>query len=389
MARTTERRTAIIGAGICGLAHALVAARQGDRVEVFERRAGAIGASIRHDGMIWPIGQPPGPLLRRALHARTVWMELAHAAGFWLRPCGSLHLAYQQDEWSLLEEFASTSGRHGYRSQLVDPARIRELSPSARQSGLVGGLWSETELAIDPREAIPRLTSWLSARLSVAFHFRSPVRAVEATHLVTASGERHAFDRCVVAPGEDFDSLFPGLLAESDLARCKIQMMRTEAQPPGWRLGPHLTSGPALGRSPAFDACASAPAIRARFASDNGCLEAWGIRARVMQNSLGELVIGDSHHYGSGLDFDYRTDVEALVLRHVARMIDVSLPAIRQRWISVVAVRTGGPDVLLLDPMPNVRLVTGLGESGITIAFGLAEEVLRTDVAERLVGVGA
>jgi glycine/D-amino acid oxidase-like deaminating enzyme len=43
---------AIVGAGICGLAHALAAARLGKRVVVVDREAHANGASIRNFGFI-------------------------------------------------------------------------------------------------------------------------------------------------------------------------------------------------------------------------------------------------------------------------------------------------------------------------------------------------
>ena len=47
---------AIVGAGICGLAHALAAARRGKRVVVIDRDAQANGASIRNFGFITVTG---------------------------------------------------------------------------------------------------------------------------------------------------------------------------------------------------------------------------------------------------------------------------------------------------------------------------------------------
>ena len=48
---------AIVGAGICGLAHALAATRRGLRVAVIERDAQANGASIRNFGFVTVTGQ--------------------------------------------------------------------------------------------------------------------------------------------------------------------------------------------------------------------------------------------------------------------------------------------------------------------------------------------
>ena len=66
---------AVVGAGICGLAHALAAARRGKRVVVIDRDAAANGASIRNFGFITVTGQQSGDCWRRAMRSRDVWAE--------------------------------------------------------------------------------------------------------------------------------------------------------------------------------------------------------------------------------------------------------------------------------------------------------------------------
>src|SRR3954451_8993882 len=108
---TREYDVAIAGAGILGLAHAYHLARRGLRVVVFERQPRAQGASVRNFGMIWPIGQPSGPLYRLAFRSRELWLEVLAASGLWHRHCGSLHLAYHEDEAQVLREFADCPDR--------------------------------------------------------------------------------------------------------------------------------------------------------------------------------------------------------------------------------------------------------------------------------------
>src|SRR5690349_6962939 len=98
---------AVVGAGVIGLAHAFHLARAGRRVVVFERSARACGASIRNFGMLWPIGQPAGSPHKLATRSREIWLEVLTASGLWHDRCGSLHLAYQDDEAQVLREFAA------------------------------------------------------------------------------------------------------------------------------------------------------------------------------------------------------------------------------------------------------------------------------------------
>ncbi len=121
---STTYDDAVVGAGVMGLAHAFHLARAGRRVIVFERSPRACGASVRNFGMLWPIGQPPGPLHDLAMRSREVWLEMLTAAGLWHNRCGSLHLAYHEDEAQVLKEFTDQAAQAGCPCELLSPAEV-------------------------------------------------------------------------------------------------------------------------------------------------------------------------------------------------------------------------------------------------------------------------
>src|SRR5262245_2714271 len=189
---------AVVGGGILGLAHAWAAARRGRRVVLFERERQAQGASARNFGMIWPIGQPAGPLQQRALRSRQRWLELAAEAGVWHDPCGSLHLAYREDERAVLEEFAGRAGELGYDARLLSVAETQQRCPAVRPEGLLAALVSPVEVGIDPRQALARLPLWLHEKYGVVLRFGCGVQAVEMPHVRTSAGQTWQARRVVV-----------------------------------------------------------------------------------------------------------------------------------------------------------------------------------------------
>lgn len=93
---------AIIGGGICGLAHALAGVRRGLRVMVIERDARANGASIRNFGFVTVTGQQRGQCWQRAMRSRQVWAEVAPAAGIRIEHAG-LAVAVRRPEAAAVE----------------------------------------------------------------------------------------------------------------------------------------------------------------------------------------------------------------------------------------------------------------------------------------------
>jgi FAD dependent oxidoreductase TIGR03364 len=364
----------VVGAGIVGLAHAWSAARAGRRVTILDRSARPLGASVRNFGMFWPIGQPPGDRLRWALRSRALWLELAERAGFWVSACGSLHLAHRADELTVLSEFAASGGA-GYEVRLLDAGEVRERFPAVRTDGLLGAMFSATEMAIDPREAVVSILRCLGGRPGVELRLGEAVVRVGRGFAETAGGERIGAGAVIVCPGDDLRSLYPGLFREAGVRRCKLQMMRTAPQPAGWRLGAHIAGGLSLRHYATFEHCPSMPGLRARIAAERPEMDRWGIHVMAAQNALGELVIGDSHEYAPDFEPGLHAEIEGLILSEIARYLDLPRPGITERWAGFYAKHDGGSGVLIAEPEPGVRVVAGVGGAGMTISFGLAEEV--------------
>jgi FAD dependent oxidoreductase TIGR03364 len=366
---------AIVGAGIMGLAHAYAAASRGLRVVVFERSPRATGASVRNFGMIWPIGQPHGAMHQLALRSRARWVEVLEQAKLPYCPEGSLHLVYRDDEAAVVREFVELAAGVGYECSWLSPKQVLARSQAARAEDLIGGLWSATELTVDPRVTIAALPAFLHERFGVEVRFGCAVRAIELP-VVEAGSERWSVDHVVVCGGDDFETLYPQTFATSGLTRVKLQMLRTAQQPEGWRLGPALAAGLTLRFYAAFGICSTLPALRERIAHQSPEYERWGIHGLVSQTAQGELTLGDSHEYGPCVDIFNREEVDDLILRYIRGFLNAPVMNIAQRWHGVYAKHPEKP-YLSLTPAPGVRIVTSPGGSGMTLSFGIAEQTIQ------------
>jgi D-hydroxyproline dehydrogenase subunit beta len=365
----------VIGAGIIGLAHAYLAARAGKRVIVLERSPAPVGSSIANFGMLWPIGQPPGKLFSMAMESRELWLEILQSAELLHTGTGSLHVACHEDEAQVAKEFAALGPAHGYHCEWLDAEAALERSNALLRDNIQGALWSDTEITVDPREVLRKLPLFLQERYSVEFHWCCPAYAIEDRCVKTTYGDWHA-DRILVCTGSDFESLYPEFFAQSGLTRCKLQMLRTEAQPAGWKLGPALAGGLTLQFYPSFTICPSLPVLRDRIQKQMPEYVRFGIHTMVSQTSLGELTLGDSHEYGLSPSPFNREEIDRLVLEHLQSFLSVPTLSIAERWHGVYAKHPQKP-YIRFQPEDRVEIITGLGGAGMTLSFGVAAETFR------------
>jgi FAD dependent oxidoreductase TIGR03364 len=371
----------VVGAGIAGLAMARALGIRGYKVKVIERTQRAVGASIRNFGMIWPIGQPDGALYERALLSKSIWKEVCDEAGIWYDEVGSLHLAYAKDEWDVMQECAVLMDHRQYK--LLNTAETVKLCSNVVKGNHIGSLHSKNEMIVDPREAIERIPGWLTDKYGVEFIWGTLVTDI-AYPAVYAGQEEYEADEIIVCSGADFETLYPQLYKLQPITKCKLQMMKMGGQPN--RIGPSLCGALSLLHYSAFKAASSLETLKNRIAAEYPEYIQWGIHVMISQNQAGELTIGDSHEYGLTHDPFDKQRINQLILDYLATFARFDNEIITETWNGIYPKMTNSQPDLILQPEQGVTVVNGLGGAGMTLAFGLCEQMIAGLLSKALTG---
>jgi FAD dependent oxidoreductase TIGR03364 len=372
MKRFSQYDVAVVGAGIVGLSIAYTAAQQNKRVIVFEKNPKAAGASVRNFGMLWPIGQPHGGNRNRALASRAIWKKITTEAGIWMVENGSLHLAYHDDEMQVLEEFVQSESDNKSLN-LITPKEVDQYNSIVKKEGLKGALWSDTEMLVDPREAIEKLPEFLQKKYKVEFHFGIAITHVDGKYLYSFDNQWIAKE-VYVCSGSDFETLYPDVFKNTEITKCKLQMMRGEIPNEKKHMGASLCAGLTLRHYASFAQCPTLKEVVARYDKENILYKKYGIHVLLSQNGNGEFSIGDSHEYGwEMMPFD-KTEINELILNYLHSFTNLQNIKITERWNGVYP-KLSGQSFLIEKPQPEVTIVNALGGAGMTLSFGLAAEI--------------
>ncbi len=364
---------AVVGCGIIGLAISYFAAKKGKKVIVFDRGEGVKSASLNNFGLVWPIGQHPNSL-QRALRSREIWLELAEKVGFWVNSAGSLTLAHNEDELHVLEEFIATRKNENYICKLLTPVKTIATNKSVNPIKLEGALWSATELNIDTRQALPAIVNYLKEVYEVRFNFNTEIIHVESAYLQDVTLDKWKAEQIYVCGGEHFTQLFPTLFRQSGLMHKKLRFIRTTQQPVDWSLGVALASGATLQNFPAFEHCESLALVKRR--TQRELLLNGNVRSQflVAQTPWNELIIGDCREFDANIPDEQQLIFETF-LKNINRMVRIPSMRINNIWNGSYT-RIESKSEFVARVSPQITIVNGLGGFGLTLAFGLAEELL-------------
>lgn len=368
----TAARDAVVGAGIVGLALARALTRRGREVTIFEAGPAAQGASLRNFGTLWPIGQPAGARRRLALASLAIWRQVLDEAGAWSAAHGSLHVAYHDDELAVLRAFATTAAADGFACRWLSPADAMNRCPALRPEGLAGGLWSPHELQINPRQALPLIGSHLEEHGGVRVETATRITGCRGGE-VRSGARAWPVDHVWLATGDDAQTLYPDQFAALGLRRCKLQMMRTA--PVDWSLGPIVAAGLTLRHYESFAGCVGLAALERRLAADWPRQVAAGVHVLVSQHEAGHLIIGDSHEYDGDVSPFDKPAIDDLITTYMRTFVAADIGPIVERWHGVYLKHPTAPYVVW-SPERGVTALGALGGHGMTLAFGLAEQVV-------------
>jgi len=366
----------VIGAGILGIAAARALAINGYSVDVYERNHQASGASVRNFGMIWPIGQPSGKLYDRALRSRDIWKEIGNNGGLWYDPVGSLHLAYNAKEWQVLQELYVAFRFEKREVQLLNKEQVLAKSTIANKELCFGGLFCSEEMIVDPRDAMEFLPKYFHETLKIRFHLGNAVTHVQTGNIIVANKKIQA-DLIIVCSGSDFETIFPDEFAKYPLTKCKLQMMRLIEEGTR-RIGPALCGGLSLIHYASFKVAESFPILKKYYETEMSEYLSWGIHVMISQNQPGLLTVGDSHEYGMSPDPFDKSHINELILKYLAQFSSLKNAHIVESWNGVYGKFTSNQTELFISPEPGVYILNGVGGTGMTLSFGLAEEMMNT-----------
>ena len=373
------QRIVVVGGGVLGTMHAVMARRRGYEVVHLEREAEARGASVRNFGLVWVSGRRAGAELGVALRARELWEELGAAVpGLGFRPAGSLTLAADEAELQVLKEAAGLpdADRRGF--ELLDPRAVRVVNPALR-GDLAGGLLCRADAIVEPRQALPALRGYVAGD---GYQWLPGREAVEiAPNAVRDhTGAWHQCDLVILCPGATFTGVvgrYLGHLARDGVRRVRLQMMQTA--PLAERLTTAVANGESLRYYPAYDLPG-----RPQLPPQPPVAERTRAQLLLVQRADGALTIGDTHEYAEPFAFDVDEDAYDHLRARAEALLGAPIPRIRRRWAGVYS------EVALENPLaaghglyhrsevePGVVLVTGPGGRGMTCAPAIAEETFR------------
>ena len=314
-------------------------------------------------------------MYKRQIRSREVWKEYLKDAKINFDPCGSVHLAYDNEEKNVVEELYEHFVKSQRPVELLTPAAIQDKFNGINQHNLQCGLYSSDETIIDPREGIKHLPAYLKTYYNIDILWGTAVTNV-TTNTVWSFKTKYNADLVCICSGADFETLYPSIFKELPIIKTKLQMMRFVPNNPSFKIGTAVCGGLSLLHYKSFTASNSLDKLKAKIEATLPEYLKYGIHVMVAQNDKGELTVGDSHEYG--LDFEPFDNqlINEMVLKYLKKLMHIDDWTLQQSWNGIYPKMTNGDTDLFLKVEPGVYIINGIGGNGMTLSFGFAEEAV-------------
>ena len=369
----------IIGGGALGTFHAFHALSKRLSVRLFEKSQQPQGATVRNFGQVVPSGMD-STWQRYGRKSLEIYKQFQQQFDITVQPNGSVYIASDEEELTLLEELHRINASNGYSSTLLTAQQCLTRFEGLRADYCQGGLFFPEEITVEARHMIHRVLDYLVQELTLKYHPSTMIRQIETANgscIVTDSeGRVYTAEKVIVCNGSEFKALFPKLFAESDLEVTKLQMLQTVPQATQ-RVKGNILTGLSIRRYESFRDCPSYRTIKAKEDAE-APWKKWGVHILFKQSPDGSFIIGDSHEYADAaqaddLGFDLYPEINQYMLEEARKIFNLQNWTVQREWFGIYS-QGKTKDIFRHTPLPNVHIITGIGGKGMTASPGFAQE---------------
>lgn len=372
----------VVGAGALGSFHAYHACNKGLRVLLLEKDMQPQEATVRNFGQVVPSGMSRGKWQTYGRRSMEIYTFLQNKFDISVRRHGSIYIASDETELTLINELKDINRADGYQSELFSQQQCLNKYPGLKASYCKGGLFFPEEITVEPDKMIHLLIAYMKEQLGLTYRPNTLVTLCDYVNgkcLVQDSiGASFISDKVLICNGRDFRALYPQVFYNSDIEVSKLQMMKTVPQP-GYQLPGAILTGLSIRRYESFQECPSYASLKADQIDAN--FKQWGIHILFKQATDGGIIIGDSHEYAAAgeqdkLGFSINQEINNLIIAEAMRIFDLPRWEMAYCWNGYYG-QSKSHDVFKKEVAANIHVVTAIGGKGMTASAGLAEESIK------------
>jgi len=362
----------VVGGGIIGTMHALLALEAGHDVVHIERDSRPLSASIRNFGLVWVSGRAAGPELAIALRARELWEEIGAKAEIGFRAQASLTIAQSEAEFEVMKAAAAMADAPERGFRLLDRTQVQALEP-VLQGKFVGALQCTQDGAVEPSLLLGGLRNYLAT--FPGYTWKPNFEVVDfyhdetGNHVTDIDGNKVSSDLLVICPGSAHQGFLAEFLAEAPLRRVHLQMGATV--PFGATLGHSIADADSMRYYPAFkdlalDTMPAQEEIAAKYK----------MQLLLVPRLDHSFTIGDTHEYEEPFSHEILEAPYDHLRKVITNIFGAPAPTIARRWSGNYSQITSSDIYFRKELAPGAVVVTGGGGRGNTISPAIAEETV-------------
>ena len=367
-------KVVVVGGGIIGTMHALLALEVGHEVVHIERDPKPLSASVRNFGLVWVSGRASGAELETALRARQLWEEIGSRIQIGFRAQGSLTIAQNEAEFAVMRAAAEMPDAHLRGFRILDRAKVRTLEPIL-QGNFVGALQSTQDAAVEPHLLLSGLHNYLRQQDNYTwcpnFEVVDFYHDETGNHVTDISGQKISGDLMVICPGSAHQGFLSEFLEGAPLRRVHLQMGTTA--PMAATLKHTIADADSLRYYPAFkdlalDSLAPQDPVAAEFK----------MQLLLVPRFDHSFTIGDTHNYEEPFTHEIIEAPYDHLRSVISSIFGAPSPEIVSRWSGNYSQITSEELYYRREIAPGALVVTGGGGRGNTISPAIAEETIRS-----------